>query len=49
MTSLLVVTRGHRYDYNGFHAMFDENPALDATFVDQPAAQVILRPENVAA
>jgi hypothetical protein len=49
MTNVLVVTRGHRYDYNGFHAMFDENPELNATFVDQPAAQIIMRPENVAA
>jgi len=40
VTTVLVVTRGHRYDYNGFHAMFDENPALNATFVDQPAAQI---------
>jgi hypothetical protein len=46
---VLVVTRGHRYDYNGFHAIFDETPELNATFVDQPAAQVIMRPENVAA
>jgi hypothetical protein len=44
---VLVVTKGHRYDYNGFHAMFDETPELEATFVDQPAAQVVLRPENV--
>lgn len=48
MTKLLVVTRGHRYDYNGFHAIFDDNPALDTVFVDQPAAQIILRPEHVA-
>ena len=49
MVNLLVVTRGHRYDYNGFREMFDENRAIDATFVDQPAAQIIMRPENVAA
>jgi hypothetical protein len=48
MTKLLVVTRGHRYDYNSFHAIFDEQSEIDATFVDQPAAQIILRPENVA-
>jgi hypothetical protein len=48
MVKLLVVTRGHQYDYNGFHAIFDDNPAFDATFVDQPAAQIIMRPEHVA-
>ncbi|MBI1250944.1 MAG: ThuA domain-containing protein [Alphaproteobacteria bacterium] len=46
--NLLVVTKGHPYDYNGFHAMFDENPEVAATFVDQPAAQAVLRPEHVA-
>ena len=25
-TNVLVVTKGHRYDYNGFQAMFDDNP-----------------------
>src|SRR3954471_6099422 len=48
MVKLLVVTRGHQYDYNGFHAIFDDNPAFDATFIDQPAAQIIMRPEHVA-
>jgi len=46
--NVLVVTKGHAYDYNGFHAIFDESPELSATFVEQPAAQVVLRPENVA-
>lgn len=45
---VLVVTKGHPYDYNGFHAMFDENKDIVHTCVEQPAAQVILRPENVA-
>jgi hypothetical protein len=45
---VLVVTKGHPYDYNGFHAMFDENPDITHTCVEQPAAQVILRPQNVA-
>ena len=44
----LVVTKGHPYDYNGFHAMFDDDPSLTSTFVEQPAAQIILRPENMA-
>ena len=46
--NVLVVTKGHPFDYNGFHAMFDDNPDLTTTFVEQPAAQVILRPDNVA-
>ena len=46
-TNLLVVTKGHPYDYSGFHALFDANKAIVTTFVDQPAAQIVLRPENV--
>ena len=46
--NVLVVTKGHPYDYNGFHAMFDDDPSLASTFVEQPAAQVMLRPENMA-
>lgn len=45
--NVLVVTKGHPFDYNGFHAMFDDDPTLASTFVEQPAAQVMLRPENV--
>lgn len=45
---VLVVTKGHPYDYNGFHGMLDENPDIVATCVEHPAAQVMLRPENVA-
>ena len=47
-TNILLVTKGHPFDYNGFYAMFDENPELNTTQVEQPAAQVMLRPENVA-
>ncbi len=47
--NVLVVTKGHPYDYNGFHGMFDQNPDITATCVEQPAAQIILRPEYVAA
>lgn len=46
--NVLVVTKGHPYDYNGFHAIFDQSSAMTSTFVEQPAAQVMLRPENVA-
>ena len=46
--NVLVVTKGHPFDRNAFHAMFDDNPDVIATFVEQPAAQVMLRPKNVA-
>ena len=46
--NLLVVTKGHPFDYNSFYAMFDEDPGVNATVVEQPAAQVILRPSNAA-
>jgi hypothetical protein len=46
--NVLVVTKGHPFDHNGFHAIFDGAPELVSTFVEQPAAQVILRPDNVS-
>ncbi|WP_309604518.1 ThuA domain-containing protein [Phenylobacterium sp.] len=46
-SNLLVVTKGHPFDHNAFHALFDANADIVTTFVEQPAAQVILRPENV--
>jgi len=49
MTSVLIVSKGHAYDHNGFLEMFEADEALDATLVEQPAAQVLLRPENVGA
>lgn len=45
---VLVVTGGHPFDHNGFHAIFDESPAVNATVVEQPAAEIILRPEFVS-
>lgn len=45
----LLVTKGHPFDYNAFYAMFAALPGVDWTQVEQPAAQVILRPENAAA
>ncbi len=46
--NVLVVTKGHPYDYSAFHAMFDDNKDIVSTFVEQPAAQIMLRPDNVA-
>ena len=46
---ILLVTKGHGFDYGGFYAIFDDDPELNTTQVEHPAAQVLLRPENVAA
>ena len=46
--NVLVVTKGHPFDQNGFHAMVDSLKGVVTTFVEQPAAQVMLRPENLA-
>ncbi len=45
--NVLVVTKGHPFDHNAFRAMLDANPDIVSTFVDQPAAQVVLRPEHI--
>lgn len=45
---VLLVTKGHAFDHDAFLAMFEDMDDIDATMVEQPAAQVILRPENVA-
>jgi hypothetical protein len=46
---LLVVTKGHPFDRSGFFAIFDADEGVDATWVEQPAAQTLLRPEHVDA
>jgi hypothetical protein len=43
---LLVVTKGHPYDHGAFRAMLDSLHRVECTHVEQPAAQVVLRPEN---
>lgn len=45
---VLVVTKGHAFDHDAFLEMFETMPDVDATLVDQPAAQVVLQPESVA-
>lgn len=45
--SVLVVTKGHAFNHDGFLAMFDAMPGIEATMVEQPAAQVLLQPEHV--
>jgi hypothetical protein len=44
---VLLVSKGHAFDHDAFLAMFDDQSGLDVTLVEQPAAQVILRPENI--
>lgn len=46
---VLLVSKGHAYDHTAFLAMFEGQQELDVTLVEQPAAQVLLRPEHVAA
>ncbi len=45
---LLVVSKGHPFDRSAFFAMFDADRGVEATWVEQPAAQVVLRPEHAA-
>ncbi len=47
--NVLIVSKGHTYNHDAFLAMFDEDPDIETTLVEQPAAQVILRPDNVSA
>jgi hypothetical protein len=42
---VLVVSKGHAYDHNAFLAMFDAIEGVEATLVDQPAAQAALQPQ----
>ena len=48
MTNVLVVSKGHDYDHNAFLAMLAELPDINATLVEQPAAQVILQQPHIA-
>lgn len=46
-TSVLIVSKGHAFNHDAFMAMFENEEDIDTTLVEQPAAQVILRPDNV--
>ncbi|MFW2851841.1 ThuA domain-containing protein [Sphingomonas sp. TX0543] len=46
---LLVAVRGHPFDRNAFAALFDDMPGIAATFVDQPAAAHMMRPDLIEA
>ena len=47
-TQVLIVSKGHAYNHDAFLAMFADDPDIVTTLVEQPAAQIVLRPENVA-
>lgn len=47
--SVLLVTKGHAFNHDAFLELFEADDELDVTMVEQPAAQVILRPENIDA
>jgi uncharacterized protein len=46
---VLLVSKGHAYDHDAFLAMFENQDRVEVTLVEQPAAQVVLRPENAGA
>ena len=47
--STLLVTKGHAFDHDAFLEMFEGDAEIDVTMVQQPAAQVVLRPGNAEA
>ncbi len=44
-TRVLLITKGHPFDYNAFFAVFDATPEIDWTHVEHPAAQQFFAPE----
>lgn len=42
---VLAAVRGHPFDRTAFAALFDEMAGVSVTFVDQPAAALLMRPE----
>ena len=46
-TEVLIVSKGHAYNHDAFLGMFDGYADLNTTLVEQPAAQIILQPQNV--
>ena len=44
---VLIVSKGHDYAHDAFLAMFDAMEGIEATLVEQPAAQTVLQPEHV--
>ena len=44
--NVLVVSKGHDYVHDSFMAMFTAMDGVTMALVEQPAAQIILQPEN---
>ena len=44
--SVLLVSKGHAFNHDAFLGMFEGDDGLDVTLVEQPAAQVLLRPAS---
>jgi hypothetical protein len=47
--SVLIVAKGHAFAHDAFLAMFTDMRGVTTTFVEQPAAQVVLQPEHAGA
>ena len=43
---VLIVSKGHAYAHDSFLAMFAAMDGVETTLVEQPAAQLVLQPEN---
>lgn len=48
MPNILLITKGHPFERDAFFAMFDADPGISWTHVEQPAAQVFFNPELAA-
>lgn len=46
--NVLVVTRGHPFDRNGFFSVFEANSAIEWSHAEHPAAQLLFDPEHAA-
>jgi uncharacterized protein len=44
--NILVITKGHPFDYTAFFGMLDALPSVCWTHVEQPAAQLFFSPET---
>ena len=47
--SVLIVSKGHDFNHDSFLAMFAAMDGVTTTLVQQPAAQIVLQPENIGA
>lgn len=48
MQNVLLLTKGHPFEKEAFFAIFDANPDIQWTHVEQPAAQAFFNPELAA-